>query len=112
MLYTGANDDHRTDPEDPVAEASTAPPGGLETAEGDQEKPEENSPQAWEGIKLLASRLQAVPYATAFLSQSTGLLLRLIANKVSLILRVAFLWTASLLFRDWDEIGMNDLPWQ
>lgn len=44
----------------------------------------EAGPQAWAGMNLLATSLQAVPYAPDFLAQCASLLVRLITNKVSL----------------------------
>ena len=44
---------------------------------------ERDTSGAWAGINLLASRMQAVPYASAFLSQFANLMLRAINNKVN-----------------------------
>ena len=56
----------------------------FEQEEEETAESQATGPLAWAGIELLASRLQAVPYAASFLSKCTILLLRLVRNKVSL----------------------------
>ena len=67
-----------------ATKASGDPDEGMQEVSGSKEiaGSESEGRVSWEGVKLLAGRLQAVPYASAFLAQCTTLLLRLIGNKV------------------------------